>query len=70
MLKRVDYIEFEHHGVGDWKTQKLEDAIDLLSSYGMICYWTGQNQLWKIIKVRGKNSETRGEVIVNDQKKS
>jgi FkbM family methyltransferase len=47
-IKRTDYLEFEYHGIGDWLGQKLKDAVDMLTEHGLVCYWSGVNQLWKL----------------------
>ncbi|CAB9517504.1 expressed unknown protein [Seminavis robusta] len=47
-LKRTDYLEFEYHAVGDWKQQKLQNAIDMLAELGFVCYWAGKKRLWRI----------------------
>jgi len=33
------YIQFENHGVGNWKTANLKDSIDLLDSLSYDCFW-------------------------------
>ncbi|CAB9500027.1 expressed unknown protein [Seminavis robusta] len=47
-LQRTDYLEFEFHSHGDWANQTLHDATDMLEQFGFVCYWAGQNQLWRI----------------------
>ena len=47
-LSRVDYLEFEYNWMGSWKDQHLHDAIQLLDSHGMTCYWAGIDSLWRI----------------------
>lgn len=48
MLQQTDYLEFEFHRQGDWAHQNLADCIEMLESYGLTCYWTGINKLWRI----------------------
>mmetsp|Transcript_5616 Transcript_5616/g.10235 ORF Transcript_5616/g.10235 Transcript_5616/m.10235 type:complete len:819 (+) Transcript_5616:31-2487(+) len=48
-LKRVQYLEFEYHEVGNWKDQNLLDATAYLQQQNFICYWAGRaGQLWRI----------------------
>lgn len=47
-LQRTNYLEFEYHGQGDWLDQNLKDAIDMLSGHGLVCYWSGRSQLYRI----------------------
>lgn len=41
-------MEFEFHKQGDWGRQNLTDCITMLEEFGMACYWTGYNKLWRI----------------------
>jgi FkbM family methyltransferase len=47
-LKRADYLEFEYHRQGDWRKQRLQDAVLMLKEAGFVCYWAGINKLWRI----------------------
>ena len=48
-LKRVNYLEFEYHQVGNWPNHQLSTAIDKLKGQGFVCYWAGAfGQLWRI----------------------
>ncbi|CAB9516948.1 expressed unknown protein [Seminavis robusta] len=70
-LQRTDYLEFEFHNVGDWANQNLRDAIDMLEGYGMACYWSGKNRLWRIsgcwVDVYGSFHDWSNVACVNPQ---
>ena len=40
VLQTVSYLEFENHGVGEWKTFKLKTIIDYLDNLDFDCWWT------------------------------
>jgi len=49
ILERVEYLEFEYNWMGSWKGQHLYDIIQLLDEQAnMVCYWAGQDRLWRI----------------------
>jgi len=43
VLQTVSYLEFENHGVGEWKTFKLRTIIDYLDNLDFDCWWTLNN---------------------------
>jgi len=47
-ISRTEYLEFEYNWMGSWSEQKLMDAIKMLDDFGFICYWAGQDKLWRI----------------------
>jgi FkbM family methyltransferase len=55
-LKRVTYLLFEVHIVGNWMVHSLSETIDTILS-DFICYWAGNNQLWRITNCINKDLE-------------
>ena len=48
-LHRTRYLEFEYHHRGDWTPALFAKAIeDLRTQHGFVCYWAGQQRLWRI----------------------
>mmetsp|Transcript_27565 Transcript_27565/g.45565 ORF Transcript_27565/g.45565 Transcript_27565/m.45565 type:complete len:249 (-) Transcript_27565:1363-2109(-) len=48
-LKRVKYLEFEYHSFGNWPKYTLENATNVLfEKFGMICYYAGIDELWRL----------------------
>ena len=43
VLRRVSYLEFENHGVGEWKTFKLRTIIDYLDNFDFDCWWATES---------------------------
>jgi hypothetical protein len=39
---------FEYHGDCPWPLTPLHDVIKTLHSYGYVCYFEGQNRLWRL----------------------
>lgn len=50
VLARSRYLEFEYHNMGRWKSQRLENAVNLLQEKGFTCYWAGKGKLWRVTK--------------------
>jgi FkbM family methyltransferase len=48
-LERVSYLEFEYSWQGAWETQRLQEALKLLKTKGLVCYWAGESDdLWRV----------------------
>ena len=48
VLDSTHYLEFEYHKVGKWGNLHLQDAVRLLDGKGFTCYWSGEDELWRI----------------------
>ena len=46
-LKRVTYLVFEVHILGNWTKHSLSETNDTILQ-DFTCYWAGGNQLWRI----------------------
>ena len=53
-LKRTDYLEFSYGWKGAWgrraKLGTMEHVLDFLEPLGFVCYWAGDQKLWRISK--------------------
>lgn len=47
-LDNVHYIDFEYHWLGSWHGQSLKALIDQLRTQGFVCYFAGDQNLWRI----------------------
>ena len=47
-LARVQYVEFEYTWKGAWAEQHLADAVAMLQKKGFVCYWPGEDRLWRL----------------------
>lgn len=47
-LPRVQYLEFQYHWLGDWDTHNLQETLESLKTYGMVCYFAGGKNLWRV----------------------
>ena len=45
--KRVRYLLFEVHLVGNWMSHSLVETIETILE-DFTCYWAGKNRLWRI----------------------
>ena len=46
-LKRVRYLLFEVHLVGNWMSHSLVETVETILE-DFTCYWAGKNRLWRI----------------------
>jgi hypothetical protein len=44
----IRLLIFEYHGYCPWPLTSLHEVIKTLHSYGYLCYFEGQNRLWRL----------------------
>eukprot|EP00548_Thalassiothrix_antarctica_P016174 CAMPEP_0194191442 /NCGR_PEP_ID=MMETSP0154-20130528/66827_1 /TAXON_ID=1049557 /ORGANISM="Thalassiothrix antarctica, Strain L6-D1" /LENGTH=113 /DNA_ID=CAMNT_0038914093 /DNA_START=91 /DNA_END=429 /DNA_ORIENTATION=+ len=54
ILQRTKYVEFEYNWKGEWmelsksNAKPLREAITILEKMNFVCYWPGQDELWRL----------------------
>lgn len=58
-LKRIHYLELQYHWFGNWGSQSLQDMVVRMKRKHFVCYWAGDNKLWRITDCYQDHYENR-----------
>ena len=58
-LKRIQYLELQYHWFGNWESQSLKDMVIRMKRKNFVCYWAGDNKLWRLTDCYQEHYENR-----------